>query len=243
MQKLIIVAIILLISLPVSAGTKTNVEEKKPHVTKQRKTSSVPVKLVTEEQKSLYGVGLVIARQLKVFNLSPVELRIVKQGINDGIRGRKPKVDFAIYSKKSQELGIARRDAHGKKLEAVAQEFIEEAANEEGAVKTKSRLVYHSLEEGEGKSPAETDKVRLNYICTLVDGWEVDSTYKRGEPDETELNNYFKCVTEAVQMMKPGGKARLVCPPELGEGKAGSGVIPPNATLVFEVELLAVRKP
>jgi FKBP-type peptidyl-prolyl cis-trans isomerase FkpA len=221
MNRWLIVALVLLLAAPVGAATK----------------------LKTEEDKTLYGVGLVIARQLAVFNLTPKELRLVRQGIYDGIKGRKPKVDFAVYSKKSVEMGLARRDAHGKKLEAKALEFLEEAEEEDGAVKTASGLVYLSRKEGEGKNPVETDKVKLHYRFTLVDGWEVDSSYKRGEPDVAELNNYFKCVIEGVQLMKPGGKAKLVCPPNLVNGKEGAGLIPPNATLLFEVELLEIMKP
>ena len=86
------------------------------------------VSLKTEEQKTLYGLGLVIARQLAVFNLTPRELKLVKKGMTDGVRGKKSRVDFAEYSKKSSELGIARRNAYGKKLEAKTEEFMKKAA-------------------------------------------------------------------------------------------------------------------
>lgn len=197
--------------------------------------------LKTEEQKSLYGVGLVIARQLEVFNLTPKELRLVKRGITDGVLGRKQRVDFTEYSKKSQELGISRRDARGKRLEAKAASYLEEAGRQPGAVKTSSGLVYLPLREGEGGNPLEADTVKLHYRSALIDGKEMDSSYKRGKPDEAPLNEFLKCLTEGVKMMKPGGKARLVCPSESGFGKEGSGIIPPNATLVFDVELIEVK--
>lgn len=197
--------------------------------------------LKTEEQKTLYGVGLVIARQLEVFNLTPRELKLVKKGITDGVRGRKPRVDFAEYSKKSSELGIARRDAYGKKLEAKSEEFMKKAAGQQGAVKTSSGIIFLSSLAGQGNNPSETDKVKLHYRSTLIDGKEMDSSYKRGKPDEAPLNEFLKCLTEGVQMMKPGGKAKLVCPPETGFGKEGNGIIPPNATLVFDVELLGIE--
>uniref|UniRef100_A0A831UC81 Peptidyl-prolyl cis-trans isomerase n=1 Tax=Geobacter metallireducens TaxID=28232 RepID=A0A831UC81_GEOME len=198
--------------------------------------------LKTEEQKTLYGVGLVIARQLAVFNLTPRELKLVKQGITDGVRGRKPRVDFAEYSKKSQEMGIARRDAYGKKLEAGNEEFMRKKAGRPGAVKTTSGLIYRSLKEGAGSSPGEKDIVTLHYTSTLIDGREMDSSFKRGKPDEAPLDEFLKCLTEGVQMMKPGGRAKIICPAESGFGKEGSGVIPPNAVLVFDVQLLGVRK-
>ena len=109
-------------------------------------------------------------------------------------------------------------------------------------VTTKSGLVYQSLKEGSGASPAATDIVKVHYRGTLADGKEFDSSYKRGEPAEFPLNRVIPCWTEGVQMMKPGGKARLTCPPAIAYGAAGAGgVIPPNATLQFEIELLSVK--
>jgi len=155
-------------------------------------------KLITEDQKTLYGVGLVIARQLAVFNLTPRELKLVKRGLTDGVRGRKPRVDFAEYSKKSQEMGIARRDAHGKKLEAKSGEFMDKAAARPGAVKAALGIVYLSLQEGEGENPKETDTVKLHYRSALIDDREMDSSYKRGHPDEAPLKEFLKCLTEGV---------------------------------------------
>lgn len=112
-----------------------------------------------------------------------------------------------------------------------------------GKVTTGSGLVYESLKEGTGESPAATDTVKVHYRGTLADGKEFDSSYKRGEPTEFPLNRVIPCWTEGVQKMKPGGKARLTCPPGIAYGARGAaGVIPPNATLQFEVELISVRK-
>jgi FKBP-type peptidyl-prolyl cis-trans isomerase FkpA len=110
-------------------------------------------------------------------------------------------------------------------------------------VTTASGLVYQSLREGSGASPAATDVVKVHYRGTFADGKEFDSSFSRGEPTEFPLNRVIKCWTEGVQMMKPGGKARLTCPPQIAYGEKGAGgVIPPNATLTFEVELLEVKK-
>ena len=107
---------------------------------------------------------------------------------------------------------------------------------------TASGLIYQTLKEGRGPSPAATDTVRVHYRGTLADGREFDSSYKRGEPTEFPLNRVIPCWTEGVQLMKPGGKARLTCPPAIAYGERGAGgVIPPNATLQFEIELLSVR--
>ncbi|EHR72598.1 FKBP-type peptidyl-prolyl cis-trans isomerase [Burkholderiales bacterium JOSHI_001] len=116
------------------------------------------------------------------------------------------------------------------------------AAKEPGAQVTPSGLVYRSLKEGSGASPTSLDVVKVHYKGTLPDGTEFDSSYKRGEPAAFPLNRVIKCWTEGVAMMKPGGKAKLTCPPEIAYGARGAGgTIPPNATLHFEVELLAIQ--
>jgi len=118
------------------------------------------------------------------------------------------------------------------------------AAKEAGAVVTPSGLVYRSLKDGKGASPTAADTVKVHYRGTFPDGKEFDSSYKRGEPIEFPLNGVIKCWTEGVQKMKVGGKAKLTCPASIayGERGAGGGVIPPNATLQFEVELLGIAK-
>jgi FKBP-type peptidyl-prolyl cis-trans isomerase FkpA len=108
---------------------------------------------------------------------------------------------------------------------------------------TPSGLVYRSLKEGTGPSPAASDTVKVHYRGTLTDGKEFDSSYGRGQPAEFPLNGVIRCWTEGVQKMKVGGKARLTCPPAIAYGnRAVGGVIPANSTLVFEIELLDIRK-
>lgn len=108
---------------------------------------------------------------------------------------------------------------------------------------TASGLVYESLKDGNGDSPKATDTVKVHYKGTFLDGKEFDSSYKRGEPTEFPLNRVIPCWTEGVQRMKPGGKAKLTCPPAIAYGERGAGgVIPPNTTLNFEVELVSVRR-
>ena len=115
------------------------------------------------------------------------------------------------------------------------------AAKEAGAVVTASGLVYRSLTDGSGNSPSATDTVKVHYRGTFPDGKEFDSSHKRGTPAEFPLNRVIPCWTEGVQRMKVGGKAKLTCPPSIAYGERGAGnVIPPNATLQFEIELLGV---
>ena len=108
-------------------------------------------------------------------------------------------------------------------------------------VTTPSGIVFESMQAGNGASPKATDVVKVHYRGTFPDGREFDSSYKRGQPTSFPLNRVIPCWTEAVQMMKPGGKVRITCPPQLAYGASGAGgVIPPNATLVFEIELVSV---
>lgn len=116
------------------------------------------------------------------------------------------------------------------------------AARAPGAKVTESGLVIEMVKEGRGTQPAPTSTVRVHYRGMFPDGREFDSSYSRGEPIEFPLNGVIKCWTEGVAMMKVGGAARLTCPPSIAYGARGAGsVIPPNATLVFEVVLLGVR--
>lgn len=108
-------------------------------------------------------------------------------------------------------------------------------------VTTASGIVFESVQNGSGPSPKATDTVKVHYRGTFPDGREFDSSYSRGQPTSFPLNRVIPCWTEAVQMMKPGGKARITCPPGLAYGERGAGgVIPPNATLNFEIELISI---
>jgi len=125
---------------------------------------------------------------------------------------------------------------------ALAQnDFAQVAAKEPGARVTASGLVFRSLQDGQGASPVATDKVKVHYRGTFPDGKEFDSSFKRNQPIDFPLNAVIPCWTEGVQLMKVGGKAKLTCPPAIAYGSRGAGgVIPPNATLQFEVELIAI---
>lgn len=127
-------------------------------------------------------------------------------------------------------------------LPAAAQtDPLKAAAAEAGASVTASGLVFRSLKDGSGAQPAATDTVRVHYRGTFPDGREFDSSYKRGQPTEFPLNRVIPCWTEGVQKIKVGGKAKLTCPAAIAYGERGAGgVIPPNAVLQFEVELIGI---
>jgi FKBP-type peptidyl-prolyl cis-trans isomerase FkpA len=221
MHRLIVSALIILLTIPAFAAD--------------------PPK--SEEQKTLYAVGIVLSRSLSIFNLSPDELEYVKQGLTDSVTGKKPDINPSEYNEKVQELARSRRKAQGEKQVGPGKAFLEKAAQEKYAIKTESGLVYLSLKEGSGDSPKPTDTVKVNYRGTLIDGKEFDSSYKRGKPIEFKLDGVIKCWTEGLQKMKPGGSARMICPPQIAYGDAGAGeLILPGTTLSFEVELLEIKK-
>lgn len=198
----------------------------------------------TEDQKTLYAIGLSLAREIAVFRLTPAELEYVKRGLADGATGKKPLVDLGAYGKKVQDLARDRtsRPAAAQAKPASGQDFLAAAARERGAVRSPSGLVYTALQEGTGPSPGEKDTVTVNYRGTLADGTEFDSSARRGGPAQFPLTAVIRCWAEGVQRMKVGGVARLVCPPELAYGERGSTNVPPGAVLNFEIWLLDVKK-
>ncbi len=197
----------------------------------------------TEEERTLYAMGLLAARTLSDFHLTAREAALVKRGFGDALGGGKPLVEPAAYEKEVQELAHRRVQAAAVRAREQSRTLVESAAGESGAVKAASGLVYLSLKEGAGESPNATDTVKVHYEGRFPDGTVFDSSYRRGTPAEIALATVIPCWTEALQRMKVGGKARLVCPPRVAYGEAGRPpVIPGGVTLVFEIELLAVKK-
>ena len=201
-------------------------------------------KLATDQDKTLYALGQIISKNLDAFQLSPQELEMVKAGIDDGVAGKPSQVDIAKFGDKIQELHKTRSAVLLQKEKATGTAYMTKAAAEKGATKTASGLVITTLTPGTGAAPAATDEVKVNYEGKLIDGTIFDSSIQRGEPATFPLNGVIPCWTEALQLMKVGGKSRIVCPSDLAYGDRGQ---PPQirsgATLVFEVQLLDIVKP
>ena len=195
----------------------------------------------TEDQKTVYAIGLTISKSLQGFSLSPAELDLVLLGIREGL-GNSPKVDVAQYNAKVQQFAQQRAAAAAETEKKEALPFLEKMAKEKGAEKTASGLVFIPVTPGSGASPKATDTVKVHYTGSLRDGSVFDSSVQRGQPATFPLNRVIPCWTEGLQKMKVGGKAKLVCPSAIGYGDRGSPPkIKPGAALVFEVELLGIE--
>jgi len=197
----------------------------------------------TEEQKTLYAIGLAISQSLGSFSLSPEELEMVQAGMRDGVLNREPKVELETYGPKIQELQRTRLAVAAEREKKAGKTYLDKAAAQKGATRTASGAVYVPLKAGRGPAPKATDTVKVHYEGTLTSGKVFDSSIKRGEPVSFGLDQVIPCWTEGLQLMKVGGKGRLVCPSDLAYGDRGRPPqIPPGATLVFEVELLEIVK-
>jgi FKBP-type peptidyl-prolyl cis-trans isomerase FkpA len=202
--------------------------------------TAAPGTLATDDEKTIYAVGLAISRQIAMFNLTPPELEILKRAISDSAAG-KPEEDLNVWGPKIQPFMTARVAVVAEKEKAASASYLAKAAAEPGAVKTDSGLVYRELTAGTGESPKATDTVKVNYRGMLTNGTEFDSSYKRNEPTQFALNGVIKCWTEGVQRMKVGGKSMLICPSDIAYGNVGHPpTIPGGATLTFEIELLEI---
>jgi len=211
--------------------------------------------LETEEQKFAYIMGLEmggrLSQQFKQQGLE-LDMQVVTAGILDASAGKEPKltkeqIDATLQSvgAKMQEKQKAMAAAHeaemkqaGEKNEKEGKEFLQTNAKKEGVKTTKSGLQYKILTAAKGPKPKETDTVTVNYRGSFIDGKEFDSSYKRGEPATFAVNQVISGWTEVLQLMPEGSKWEVYIPSDLAYGPGGSGPIAPNATLVFEVELL-----
>lgn len=206
------------------------------------------MELKTGKDKVSYAIGMDMAGSLKKNDIA-VDPDILGKALKDVLTEQKPlmtdeevKATLTSLQKEMQEKQQAKMKAQEETNKKDGEKFLAENKKKDGVKTTASGLQYQVIKEGKGKSPKETDTVSVQYKGTLLDGTEFDSSYKRGEAATFPVNGVIKGWTEALQLMKEGDKWKLFIPAALAYGEAGTqgGPIGPNATLIFEVELVSV---
>jgi FKBP-type peptidyl-prolyl cis-trans isomerase FkpA len=197
--------------------------------------------LKTDEDKTVYAIGVVLSQSIAPLNLTPAERELLKAGFADGTANKKPRVDMKTFGPKIAAFTQARTAKTLAAEKQSTQTFLEQAAAAPGAQKKPSGLIYTELKAGDGPRPKPSDMVKVNYTGTLRDGTVFDSSAQHGQPGEFAVHGVIPCWAEALQLMKLHGKAKIVCPPELAYGNQGAPPrIKPGAALTFEIELLEV---
>lgn len=196
-----------------------------------------------ETDRASYSLGVLMAQNLKRDGLAEINTAALAAAIEDVLQGRELKIDQQAAQGEWQNFMQAQLSKKGDATLEEGRAFLAENKTKPGIVETESGLQYEILVEGDGPVPGPTSKVRTHYHGTLIDGTVFDSSVDRGEPIVFPVNGVIKGWTEALQLMPVGSKWRLFIPSELAYGERGAGgAIGPNATLIFEVELLGIEE-
>jgi FKBP-type peptidyl-prolyl cis-trans isomerase len=236
------------ILLPGGAGAQQSPSATKAPSSAPKAATAPSSELSTPKEKSSYALGMNIARGLLQQSID-VDTPSLLRGMKDTLSGSKPLLDDneaqAALSQLQHQVQIKQQEAMQKAAEenmTQGEAFLAANKVKQGVVALPSGLQYKIVAEGTGPKPTASDTVVCNYRGTLIDGTEFDSSYKRGQPASFAVNQVIRGWTEALQMMPVGSKWQLFIPPNLAYGPRGAGgVIGPNATLIFEVELLSIK--
>ncbi len=232
-------------------------DEARPATTDPADAKPTAPELKSEEDKTLYALGLTLGKNVETFDLSSRDIQVVTSGMRDALGNADAKVDLEVYAAKIQSLAKERTERRAKKEQARAATFLAEVAKEDGVVALESGVLIKMLTPGKGKSPAATDTVKVHYKGTLADGTVFDSSMpdegkageKADEPATFSLQHVIPCWRIALQKMKESGRAKLWCPSNSAyrdRGKParlpGDVTIPGGAALLFEVTLVDVKR-
>lgn len=199
--------------------------------------------LDTEIDSVSYGLGVTLAQNLEQQGLDSINVDLMASAIRTSLAGDSTKMALQESGEMINNYMRRKQQQASSGAKEKSEAFLEENAQKENVKVTESGLQYKVLEEGDGVSPDENDKVTVHYEGTLVNGSIFDSSYERGEPASFPVNRVISGWTEALQMMQVGDKWKLFIPPNLAYGERGAGQnIGPNEALIFEVELIDVEK-
>lgn len=244
------VALAFVLSLAAFAAEPQEPKTTEPASAAAKKTDAFK----SEKEKDSYAIGMQIGGQLKMAK-DNVDLKSLVQGLQDQFNGDKTLLTEEDAAKTAQEFvqkvqgkvkaeHEAKMKAEGEANQKAGKAFLDANKKKDGVKVTDSGLQYKVVKEGDGPKPGPDDRVKVNYKGTLIDGTVFDSTEKHGQPAVLALNRVIKGMSEALQMMKVGSKYEIYIPAELAYGPHGQPpMIGPNATLIFDVELLGIEKP
>jgi FKBP-type peptidyl-prolyl cis-trans isomerase len=221
---------------PEAGSTSASPAKKAPPKAAATASAAAP----SDKDATSYSLGVIMGEQLRDSGVSPgsVDSARVAQGVRDALSGK-----HEVTDADRQNMMTLLRSAQTNMVETnhkAAAAFLAENGKKPGIVTTASGLQYKLLAAGSGESPKATDKVTVNYRGTLLNGTEFDSSYKRGEPATFGVSQVIPGWTEALQLMKPGGKMKLYIPPQLAYDVRSRPPIPPGSMLIFDVELLSI---
>jgi FKBP-type peptidyl-prolyl cis-trans isomerase FkpA len=197
---------------------------------------------MTEADKTVYAIGVILSGSVKPFALTDHEMQLVRDGFEAGLHG-KNSAEAENYRPQIQAMLAERMGKEMASTKAAGQAYREKASTAKDTTTLPSGVIMTSVKAGSGPSPAADDQVKVNYEGRLIDGTVFDASSQHGQPLTFKVSGVVPCWSEALQQMSVGAKIKLVCPPEQAYGDRGSPPkIPGGSTLVFDVELLAVEK-
>jgi FKBP-type peptidyl-prolyl cis-trans isomerase len=204
--------------------------------------------LKNQKEKISYGIGVGVARDFKLRGVE-LEVEAFLKGLKDELSGSKlimtEKELDSMMDAYARELRVKQEEAEkiaAEENRKAGKAFLAENAKKEGVVTLPSGLQYKVLKAGKGDNPAGTDAVTINYRGTLINGTEIDSSYRKAEPTVFKVDGVIPGLSEAIKLMSPGSKWRIFIPSELAYGDRKVYQIGPNAALIFEVEILSIAK-
>ena len=243
-MKSIIACLVLFISFSLQAQSKkelvAEIDKLKAEITELKKPKEAD--LSNKHKKASYGLGVLVASQIKSQGADSLDTETLSLGIRDVLTNKPLKMEQQECMTTVQAYMQSALEEKGKKLAAASTEFLAENKSKEGVKVTASGLQYKVITSGKGKAPAATDQVTVHYTGKLTDGTVFDSSIERNEPATFGVSDVIPGWTEALQLMHEGDKWTLYIPHDLAYGERGAGgQIPPYAALIFEVELIKVN--